>query len=110
VPPRGDWRDRDPYWQIWDEVSRNDPNYDGNRTGYLEHRDLLREFEFGLDLDEQEKRQFWADYNLYMVSHRTDYRRSDPENPFWGNWNISPDDFDWHGWREAMGYPHGNRR
>jgi hypothetical protein len=110
MPPRGDWRDRDPYWQIWDSVTLDDPNVNFRRTGFLEHRDLLEPYESALDLDEQDKRQFWADYNLYMVSHRTEYKRADPENPFWSNWNISPDDWDWHGWRESMGYPHGNRR
>jgi hypothetical protein len=105
MPPR-----RDYYWQIWQEVSRDDPNRDRPLSGYLEHRDLLEQYEYGLDLDEQDKRQFWADYNLYMVSHRTDYRRNADDNPFWRTWGIDPDEFDWHGWREAMGYPHGGRR
>lgn len=110
MPPRGDWRDRDPYWQIWDEVTLGDPESRGRRIGYLEHRDFLEQYEGPMDLDESEKRQFWADYNLYMVSKRTDYKRNDPENPFWSRWNLDPDEWNWHGWREAMGYPHGNRR
>lgn len=108
MPPRN--RDGDYYWQIWTEVSREDPNRDRPLTGYLEHRELLEPYESGLELDEREKRQFWADYNLYMVSHRTDYKRNDDDNPFWRTWGIDPDQFDWHGWREAMGYPHGGRR
>lgn len=107
MPPR---RDSDPYYQIWDEVTRKDPNRTRPITGYLEHRDLIEQYAFALDLDEREKREFWADYNLYMVSHRTSYARNSEDNPFWRNWNMTPDDFNWHEWREAMGYPHGNRR
>jgi hypothetical protein len=111
VPPRGDWRDRDPYWQIWDQVTLDDPNVDFRRTGFLEHRDFLETYESAMNLDESDKRQLWADYNLYMVSHRTSFKRNDPDNPFWEKWHLDPDeDWDWHGWREAMGYPHGNRK
>lgn len=109
MPPRRDSGDFF-YRDIWEQVSRNDPNRDRPLTGYQEHRDLLEQYEWALDLDEREKRQFWADYNLYMVSHRTEYRRHSDDNPFWSTWNIDPSEFDWHGWREAMGYPHGGRR
>lgn len=116
MPPRsrGQFSD-DPYYQIWHDVTVTDPwrQQPGHRpaTGFYEHRELVDMYAYDLDLDERQKRQFWADYNLYLVSHRTNYRRNSSDNPFWRTWSINPDrDFDWHGWREAMGYEHGNRR
>lgn len=116
MPPRsrGQFSD-DPYYQIWHDVTVTDP-WRSERghppaTGFYEHRELIDMYAYDLDLDERQKRQFWADYNLYMVSHRTNYRRNSSDNPFWRTWGINPDrDFDWHAWREAMGYPHGGRR
>lgn len=107
MPPRRYFGD-DPFYQIYRDVNTKD---DGSlQPGFLEHRDISEYYERGLDLDPLEKRQFWADYNLYMVSDRTGYRRNSVDNPFWERWNIDPNNFDWHSWREAMGYPHGGRR
>jgi len=62
-------------------------------------------------MSERERRQFWAEYSHYMVSNRFKGMRNDPDsNPFWRKWGINPDTFNWYGWREAMGYPHGGRR
>lgn len=117
MPPRRGRFNDDPYYQIWDEVVRKDPNRRRDAqgrlipaTGFFEHREIADMYAYALDLDAREKREFWADYNLFMVSRRTGIRRNNPENPFWSRWGISPDNFDWHGWREAMGYPHGGRR
>lgn len=111
MPKRNDWRDNDPYWQTWEEVTLNDPTVNFRRTGFLEHKDFVDDYARNMDLDEQEKRQFWADYNLYMVSRRTGIKRNDEEaNPFWSRWHLVADRFNWRGWRDAMGYEHGNRR
>jgi hypothetical protein len=115
-PPRESPRRRrgrfadDPYYQAWDEIVRRDPNREGPARGYLEHRDVVDAYAADMDLDAQEKLQFWADYNLNMVSRRTGFRRNSDDNPFWRDWHINPDNFDWWGWREAMGYPHGRRK
>jgi hypothetical protein len=68
-------------------------------------------YEYGLDLDNRDRRQFWAEYLHYMVSDRSGVKRNDTEsNPFWHRWGLNPDTFGWTEWREAMGYEHGSRR
>lgn len=63
---------------------------------------------YNIPVDEFEA--FWRDYIRYMVKSKgSKYRLHDLRNPFFQNWNIHPDDFDWWEWREAMGYPHGAR-
>jgi hypothetical protein len=106
MPPRRQFSD-DPYYGIYHQTAWKE---DQIRPGYLEHRDIANMYEQALDLDRDERLQFWRDYNNYLVSDRNHYRRSDPGNPFWDKWGIDPDVFDWHSWREAMGYPHGGRR
>ena len=112
MPPRRNRFGDDPYYQIYRDINTKE---DGSLApGFMQHRDISEYYEQGLDLDPMERRQFWADYNLYMVSDRTGVRRNSVvDNPFWEKWNIDPtgdDGFDWHSWREAMGYPHGGRR
>lgn len=112
MPPRRRRFSDDPYYQIWQDVTVNDPwrRQRGNppARGFLQHKDFIDMLAYDLDLDEREKRQFWADYNLYMVSHRTRMKRNDPDtNPFWRTWGIdpmNPQAFNWEAWREAMGY------
>jgi hypothetical protein len=62
------------------------------------------------NLDEEDKQEIWRDYVHYLVSSKSHYLRNDIHNPFWAKWGVDPDYFDWHAWREAMGYPHGVRR
>lgn len=107
-------RSNDPFYQIY----RNNTDYEGprggqhTRPGFMEHRDVLEMYEYDLDLDERQRLQMWADYTRYMVGKpgEAPYRRNDQQNPFFQRWGINPDTFDWHGWREAMGYPEGGRR
>lgn len=107
-------RNEDPFYRIY----RDNTDYEGprggqhSRPGYLEHRDVTEMYEEDLDLDPQERLQFWADYTRYMVGPKngTQYQRNAQDNPFFQRWGINPDTFDWHGWREAMGYPQGGRR
>lgn len=110
MPPRDrytDYRD-DPWYQIYHQTAYKE---DRIRPGYLEQREIVEMYTSALDLDAREAREFWADYLHYMVSDRSHVIRNDREsNPFWDEWGIDPDQFDWHGWREAMGYGHGARR
>jgi hypothetical protein len=93
-------RERDPYLADWDGRHLN-------RTGYLNHKDLIDDMALTYNLDESEKRELWNDYMKYIVGRkdeRASYRRNDIHNPFWQKWGIDPDSFDWDAWREAMGY------
>jgi hypothetical protein len=100
-------RERDPFLADWDRRKLN-------RVGYMQHREMIDDMALTYDLDAEEKYEFWQDYLRWIVGKkgvRMQYRRSDLRNPFWQKWGIDPEeDFDWHDWREAMGYPHGNRR
>jgi len=99
-------RERDPYLRIWDD-------YNLNRTGYLHHKELIEDMAAQYDLDRDDEEEMWDDYLRWIVGKRGEhqqYRRNDLQNPFWQKWGIDPEEqFDWHDWREAMGYPHGNR-
>lgn len=64
----------------------------------------------GLNVDEDTKIEYWEAYVRYMVNTQGSYRLNDIRNPFWQITHMHPDNFDWHGWREAMGYPEGARR
>lgn len=104
--PPGKRRPLDPYLNRWRELTRE-------RTGYLNHKDIIDDMAFEYDLDEDDKQELWEDYLRNMVGRRgirAQYKYHDINNPFWQKWNIDPDSFDWHAWREAMGYPHGRRR
>lgn len=101
MPRRNRFSD-DPYYQIYHQTAWKG---DHIRPGFLEHRATVEMYESALDLDERDRRQFWAEYLHYMVSDRSGVKRNDTEsNPFWNNWGINPDAFDWQAWREAMGY------
>jgi hypothetical protein len=91
-------RERDPYLFWWDRELRG-----RERTGYLNHRDIVNDIAEELDLDEDEKQELWRDYTHYMVAGKGPYLRKDERNPFWLKWGIDPDRFDWQGWRDAMG-------
>lgn len=99
TPPRR--RRVDPYRETWNrEIGRTRP------TGYLQHRDIIDDMALEYNLDEQDKQELWEDYLHYMVGRRgvrQEYRRNDIRNPFWQNWGIDPDSFDWSAWREAIG-------
>ena len=95
-------RERDPYLAYWraEAVTR-----DGSpRTGYLEHRDFFNSTIDHLDLDADEKLELWYIYLQHMVSGSS--KRNSITNPFFQAAGLHPDNFDWWGWREAMGYPH----
>jgi len=102
-------READPYRYTWNGLDLRDK--EGNERGnYLGHLDFFRNNivdRHNLDLDPDEARELWEDYLRYMVSGS--YKRNELSNPFWQASGIHPDNFDWWGWREAMGYPHGNR-
>ena len=111
MPPRRNRFDDDPYYSIYRQMNTN-PDTGNLRPGFLQHREISQEYEVNMDMDRRERMQFWADYNHYLIQRHTSFKRNDPEhNPFWTKYNINPDrNFDWRAWREAMGYPHGNRR
>jgi hypothetical protein len=100
-------RERDPYLATWDGRTG------GTRGNFLGHRDFARDLTSYYDIPADEAEDFWDDYLRYMVGRRGErmpYRRDDIRNPFWQNWDINPDSFNWHEWREEMGYSHGARR
>ena len=57
--------------------------------------------------DDSERLEFWREFLRF--SQPGGQRRNDPNHPFWRYSGRDPRDFDWHGWREAMNYPHGKR-
>lgn len=94
-------RERDPMLRDWDR------QVGGTRAGYLNHKELIEDMAAANDLDNEDKQALWNDYLKYMVGKRGErapYRRNDLQNPFWQNWGIDPEMFDWDAWREAMGY------
>lgn len=96
-------RERDPYLSSWNTLS--------NRAGYLDHRDFFQDKIVGpADLDAEEQLELWQDYIRYMTRSNNAYRLNTLNNPFWAASGMHPDDFDWYGWREAMGYEHGARK
>jgi hypothetical protein len=101
-------RERNPYLDSWDATTR------GSRTGFLNHKEIIDDLALTYDLDADDKREMWDDYLRDIVGRKgqhMSYRRNDIRNPFWQKWGIDPEsEFDWHEWREAMGYPHGGRR
>jgi hypothetical protein len=108
MPPRRGRFSNDPYYQIYHQTAFKNNRI---RPGFLEHRNISETYEYDLDLDERERREFFADYLHFMVSDRYHGRRNDPQNPFFQKYGIDPEqDFDWHAWRLAMGYPEGNRK
>ena len=108
MPPRRGRFSDDPYYEIYNQTAWKENQI---RPGFLEHREISEMYEEDLDMDSRERRQFFADYLHFMVSDRYNGRRNDDQNPFFQKYGIDPErDFDWHAWREAMGYPHGNRR
>jgi len=100
-------RERDPYLADWDRRRLD-------RGNYLGHKDLIDDLAASHNLDYEEQYELWQDYLRWIVGKKgahAPYKRSDLHNPFWQKWGIDPEeDFNWHDWREAMGYPHGNRR
>jgi hypothetical protein len=58
-------------------------------------------------LTRDEQLEVWREFIKF--NQRGDIRRKDPRHPFWQTTGIHPDNFDWHGWREMMGYSHGAR-
>ena len=102
---------RDEQWhRDWQKtVGRRHRTTLGHKPSFQDNKDFVRDMAsaFNIPVDEQE--EFWKDYMKYMVRGKGGYRMQDLRNPFWQNWNIHPDDFDWYEWREAMGYPHGAR-
>jgi hypothetical protein len=94
---------RDTYKEIWRE-------YKTGRAG--SYRKNLKVFHSAIDpieKDERERVELWESYVRHMVSPRGRYRRQDPQNMFWRDSGIDPDDWNWQAWREAMGYT-GRRR
>ena len=97
-------RQTDPYIFWWDyELKRS-------RTGYFNHKDIIDDLALEYNLSEEDKQELWRDYLHYMVSKNSHFKRNDIRNPFWQKWGIDPDNFDWHAWRDAMGYEHGARK
>lgn len=109
MPARRSRFSDDPYYQIYNQTAWKNNEI---RPGFIEHREISEVYEYDLDMDERERRQFFADYLHFMVSDRSHVKRNEPQsNPFWHKYGIDPEhDFDWHAWRQAMGYSEGNRR
>ena len=107
-PPRRRERRADtPEARVWRQNTGKRP---GTRA-YQHHREVMTSIPYFSDMDEDEQIDFWDSYTRYMVDVKdAPYRINSLDNPFWSEVGIHPDDFDWHEWREAMGYPHGARR
>jgi hypothetical protein len=91
-PPRGNV-----YREIWRENKRGKGNYRKN----------LKVFHAAIDpieKGEAERVELWESYVKHMVTPRGRYRRQDPQNMFWRDSGMDPDDWNWAAWRDAMGY------
>ena len=90
---------------IWNELVRESTIQDiHERSGYSPHeifQDHLAFFMSNPGIPETprvEQHELWEDYIDAMVEGRLD------RNQFFEEMGIDPRDFDWEGWREAMGY------
>lgn len=98
---RRERRERDPFKQIWDAEKP------GRRGNYQRQREVFDAIP-GMDDETPEDQEYlWRSYLSNMVFGNR--QRNDPGNPFWDDIGMHPRDWDWHGWREAMGYK-GRRR
>lgn len=97
-PSRQERRESDPYYRTWQA--------NPGRGSYLEHRDFFRDnIISGLNVDNDTQLEYWQAYVKYMTSGNKSYRfNSVSDNPFWRTIGMHPDNFDWDGWKEAMGY------
>ena len=109
-PRRRRGREHDPWEDPWRKgIGRRYRTSLGHKPEYQANADFVKDMAYAYNISVDEQEDFWKDYIKYMVKGESRYRMSDLRNPFWQNWNIHPDDFDWWEWREAMGYPHGAR-
>jgi hypothetical protein len=106
-----DFEPRNRYEDIWEEsVSQYIIDHITHDTGYSEREIIQAHLEIYLaipgiaDTPRGEKYELWQDYLDSMVEGA--YK----QDRFFDLVGISKGDFDWHAWREAMGYPHGGRK
>lgn len=52
--------------------------------------------------NEDEREDVWRSFLRFSEPGGT--KRNSPRNPFWSDLGLHPSDFDWEGWRTAMGY------
>ena len=100
-PPR---RPYDPFRAAWNR------HLGSKDWRYQDQRDFMRDIFYTYDISGDRQTEMWRDYVKWMVKPGQKFRRNDPRGPFWRKYGITPSSWDWHAWREAMGYPHGNRR
>lgn len=94
----------DPFAQVYVEETLRRPGTQEYQRQVSFIRDL-----YGFEREDRETQlEIWREYLKFNKSGGP--RRNDPSHPFWRYTGIDPRDFDWHGWREAMGYRHGGRK
>lgn len=70
---------------------------------YRRHAELFNSIP-DIDLETPEERDYlWRSYIENMVKGR--HRRNDPNNPWWSDINMMPENFDWEEFRRAIDSP-----
>lgn len=97
-----------PYDEAWHRIVGEEFTDDiHDRTGYSEREIIQEHLEFvsGFpdwdNMPRYERMEVWRDYLDVMVMGNTDHMT---RNEFFESIGLDPRDFDWEGWREAMGY------
>jgi hypothetical protein len=95
-PPRapggGGERRPDPFREVWEE--------EGGQGSYGRARDFFQGLPAVYD-DFDEELEVWRLFVRYMVNNESGVRKNSVvDNPFWGEIGMSPQDFDWAGWRQ----------
>lgn len=91
--------ERNEFRQIWDDY--NVPRDSGN---FHDHFEFFMDVEVGMEINDLlEQIEDWQFYLQYLVLGESQFKRNDPRNPYWAHMGIDPGDFDWAGWRIAMG-------
>jgi hypothetical protein len=87
---------RDEYREIWDRERAEGE--------YRKQLAVFRSAAEPLESDPDELLDLWRSYVQHIVNGEGRYRRNSSSNMFWRDLGLDPRDFDWAGWRVAMGY------
>lgn len=95
--------ERDPYQKAWKDARQANRGR-RPRGSYQRHRNFFLSIP-GLEYESDEDiEELWESYIEHMVYGARGTRLNKLDNPFWNEIGIAPEDFDWRGWREQMGY------
>jgi hypothetical protein len=86
-------------WQNQREQQRRRPR--GSLQNHMRFFLSIPGMEYETDEDVEE---LWDSYLRNMVFGARRTRLNTMDNPFWEDMGIAPEDFNWRGWREQMGY------